>query len=444
MIGPTAALSRPIARKVGMALLLANLILRIGLSALPGYANDVDSYKRWALGAARHGLAASYEKTHVDYPPLFLYVLWGAGELYLQFDPDASADALPEGAGLTMLIKLPHLAADLGMAWLLFALVSSLGVWGASRAAPGFGWAAAMLYLWNPAVLWGSGYWGQPDGLHSLLAVAALSALALNRFAGSGALLSLAGLMKPLAAPLVPLLAVAAGLRGRLWGFVAAGLGGVLAAVLAFTPFWATGRIVAVLRKVLFDVEAMPFTSVNAHNLWWLLGGWKNANTALVGALTPKIIGLTLFLTVYAVLVTRGLPWLRRREMPAGDYAYRLLLTGAAITASFFFLSTHMHENHLFMAVPLLIAVAGRNDRLFRWMLLCSLAVFVNMVLHDMQLPYALPLVGRASPIVNPHLGTPYAWIQVVGSFGNALLVGAIAFTTFREAWRLRPASGVE
>ena len=50
--------------------------------------------------------------------------------------------------------------------------------------------------------------------------------------------------------------------------------------------------------------EAMPFTSVNAHNLWWLLGPWRDANAG--ETLTPKFIGLTLFLVVYAVLLARA------------------------------------------------------------------------------------------------------------------------------------------
>jgi hypothetical protein len=427
----------PVPRGVWIALLAANVVLRLWLATLPGYANDVDSYKRWGLGAARAGLAASYETTHVDYPPLFLYVLWSVGKVYLAIDPDVDPQALPEGPLLTTLVKLPHVAADLLLACLLYGLVGSVGSWGKSRAGPGFGRLAALLYLWNPAVLWGSGYWGQPDGLHSLLATAALGALALRRMASSGVLLSLGGLMKPLAAPLVPLLATVAGLRGGWRGFVRAGLGGLLAAVAAFLPFLLTGRIGPVLRKVLLDVEAMPFTSVNAHNLWWILGTWRDANAPIAGAFTPKTVGLTLFLAAYAMLLVRALPWIRSRNPDDGDYAARLALTGAAITAAFFFLSTHMHENHLFMAVPLLIVAAGRSRRLLWLTGLCSVAVFTNMALHDLVLPHAIPLIGRPSPVIDPHLGTPFAWVQLVGSFLDALLVGWVTASCFVATWRL-------
>ncbi len=430
LCGPTSA-------KTWYTLLALNLLLRIVLATLPGYANDVDSYKRWGLGAARSGLAAAYENTHVDYPPLFLYVLSGVCKIYLLVDPEASPDNLPDATLLTFLVKLPHLAADLLLAALLFNVVSVLGTWGSIRAGPSHGRTAALLFLWNPALLFGSAYWGQPDGLHGALAFGALAALALGRCATSGVLLSLGGLMKPLAAPLVPLLAVAAGASRGVRGFVTAGVGGLLAAVVVFLPFLLTGRIGPVLQKVLLDVEAMPFTSVNAHNLWWLLGSWQNANASWLGPVSAKGFGLTLFLALYAALLVRALPWMRDATASAGEFGARLYLTAAAVVTSFFFLSTHMHENHMFLTVPLLLAVAGRSRELCLLALGASCAVFLNEALHDLALPHALPLLGRPSPVLDPHLGTPYSWIQLVGSFVNALLVAAVFAGTLREAWRI-------
>lgn len=430
-------LCSPVSRRTCYALIAANLLLRVLLATLPGYVSDVDSYKRWGLGAARGGLAAAYENTRVDYPPLFLYVLSGVCKIYLLVDPDASPDNLPDATLLTFLVKMPHLAADLLLAALLFSVVSTLGSWGPIRAGPGHGRTAALLYLWNPAVLFGSAYWGQPDGLHSALAFGAIAALAVRRCGSAGVLLSLGGLMKPLAAPLVPLLAVAAAASRGLRGFTAAGLGGLLAAVVVFLPFVVTGRIGPVLQRVLLDVEAMPFTSVNGHNLWWFLGSWRDANAAWLGPITPKVFGLTLFLALYAALLVRAVPWLRDSTTGSGEYVARLYLTAAAVTTSFFFLSTHMHENHMFLAVPFLLAVAGRSRELCILAILASLAVFFNEALHDLSLPHLLPMLGRPSPVIDPHLGTPYSWVQIVGSFLNATLVAGVFAATFRAAWRI-------
>ena len=46
-----------------------------------------------------------------------------------------------------------------------------------------------------------------------------------------------------------------------------------------------------------------------------------------------------------------------------------------------------MHENHMYMGVPLLVAVAGRSPRLALLAAGCSIAVFLNATLHDPLLP---------------------------------------------------------
>jgi len=428
---------RPLTRSTFLVLLGACLVLRIYLAFDPGYVNDMEMYKQWAVNSALNGLASAYETTSIDYPPLFLYVLYGVGKLYLALAGTAAEPGIvPDSAMLTLLVKTPHLIADLLLGWLLYRLVGRNGLWGATRSGSGWGRLAAVLYLWNPAVLFGSAYWGQPDGIHSLMAIAALSLLVQERMVASGAALSAASLMKPLAAPLVPLMALTAVVRKRWHGALGAGLGGLTAAVAAFLPFILTGRIEGVLRKVLLDVEAMPFTSANGHNLWWILGAWRDANAPVLGPLSPKLLGLLLFGTVYLFLLLRSGTWLPSRRLSPADYGARMFVLAAAVTVTFFFLSTHMHENHLFMALPLLIAVAGRSRSLGRLAVACGLAIFVNMVLHDPELPHRLPgLLSALSPFDDPHLGR-YTWLQVVGSFFNSVLVGAIAYRTCAAAWR--------
>lgn len=420
------------------------VVVRLGMAFLPGYVNDVQSYKNWAVSVAAVGLPDAYARTPVDYPPLMLYVLWGVGAFWLE---DASAEAVPDSPWFTFLVKAPNAVYDLALGALLLHAVRRFDLWrrGPDPAARREAARRTALAFWyNPAVLFGSAYWGQPDGAHSALAVGALILLAAGRFAGSGALLSLGGLAKPLAAPLVPLLAIGAGLRGRARGLLACGAGGLGAAILVFAPWWATGRIAGTLRKVLLDVEAMPFTSVNGHTLWWLLGPWRNANAAWLGPLSAKQIALALFLAAYGALVAR---WWRRRaaiaRLDAEPFAALLFATSAAIVATFFFLSTHMHENHLFLAIPLLLALAGRDRATLRTAAACSVAAFLNMALHDPQLPYALPgFLSAPSTHPDPHLSRPYTWLQWTGSHANALLVGAVAAAAYRGAWRAAGPAG--
>ncbi len=426
------------------------LVLRLWMATLPGYANDVQSYKCWALGSALAGIGEAYEASGVDYPPLFIYALYPSARLYLAVGPEVPDDRAllrddcfrflepVDSTLLTVLIKLPHLFFDLLLAALLFHLVRSGGTWGALRGRE-WGRLAALVYLWNPAVLWGSAYWGQPDGVHSALVVGALALLTLHRNAGAGGLLAAAGLMKPLAAPIVPWFIVSSAVRSGAAGVGRAAAGGIAVGLLGFLPFFLSGRILPVLRRVLVDVEAMPFTSVNAHNLWWILGPWKPADLPVFLGLTPKVLGLMMFLAAYAALLVVGLQRLRRVDRGSEDERALVLLVAAAVTCAFFFLSTHMHENHLFMAVPLLLTVAGRSRELAWLAAGCSLAVFLNMALHDLDLPSRLPWVlGRLSTVHDPHLGRPFTWGQFVGSFLNAALVCVVCVRTYIAALRGR------
>lgn len=428
----------PVPRRTFWWLLAAYLVLRVYLATLPGYVDDIDWYKRWALATATSGLSAAYETTNVDYPPFMLYPMYLVGKIYLMFDPDLTTEAVRNSTLFTALVKSPNVVFDLVSGGLLFWLVGRGGLWGRSLADPGWGRLVALLYLWNPAVLWGSGYWGQPDAILGALSLAALGALGFARTSVAGALLSAAVLTKPLAAPLVPLMAWGTAATRGFKGLLSLGIGGLAAALVVFLPFLLTGRLSSVLAKVLADIETMPFTSINAHNLWWILGPWRDANATVLVVLTPKLIGLLLFGAAYAALLMRLNGRVRQAAKDPGEYCSLIFLISAAVSSSFFFLSTHLHENHLFLAVPLLLGVAGRSRQLALLALGCSLAVFLNMILHDLELPYHMPsFLGGSSGVMDPYLGRPYTWMQLVGSYLNTLLVAVVAGGTYLAAWKV-------
>jgi len=419
------------------AALGANVLLRLWLALLPGYEGDVQLYKTWALGSALSGLPAVYETTDVDYPPAYLYVLYGIGSLYLWIEPPVPGTPIQDTDLITLLVKLPTLGFDLVVAALLLGVVGRWNLWGSRRGGPGWGRWAALLYLWNPAVLWSSGYWGQPDAVHTAAVVAFVALLARLRWLAAGAVLATGALVKPLAAPFVPLAAVAAGLAGGWRGVLRCAAGGLAATVVVFLPFAATDRLFPTLVEVLVLVDAMPYASVNGHSLWWILAPWRDATAPLIAGIAPRTLGLVLFLGGYAWLLQRSRGWLARADDP--ERAARMFVLAAAIAAWFFFVSTHMHENHLYQALPLLLAVAGRS-RALGWIAAgCSVAILLNTTLHDPWLPYALPsFLSATSEIINPHLDRPFTWLQRIGSVLNTLLVASVALATFRLAMRER------
>lgn len=415
-------------------LLTTNILVRLYLAVLPGYVDDIWMYKIWAVNTARSGIAAAYEVQKVDYPPCILYVLYVVGKVYLNVNP-VETEKVPDTTLFTFHIKSPLILFDLVIGFILFHLVSRGGLWGHSRAGPEYGRLAASIYLWNPAVLWISGYWGQVDSVHTALAIGAMALLGRDRPALSGVLLSTAALTKALASPLVPLMAFISTVRLRGRGFVLAGAGGLAAALVVFAPFIVSGRIVDVISSIFLDIEAMPVTSANAHNLWWLLGPWRDANSLVLGFITPKRMGLVLFGASYIAILYRCWIWARSDALGAADRSARLFLSAAAVISAFFFFSTHLHENHLFLAVPLMIAVAGRSRSLAWAAAGCSVAVFINGFLHDGVMPYIMPGILRArSSIIDPALNIPYTMLQLVGSYLNSVLVTVVVATILFSA----------
>jgi len=183
-----------------------------------------------------------------------------------------------------------------------------------------------------------------------------------------------------------------------------------------------------VLRRVLLDLDAMPYTSVNAHNLWGLFGGWLPADAALFGPLSATAIGLVLFGAALLGLLLL----LLRLERGAGVSPQQACVLGAAVSFSFFMLSTHMHENHLFVALPLLAAALPLGREWRRLFAFVTLAVLLNLALHDPELPGRWPFtLGGATGVPRlSHGRVFFAGELLAVRAANALSVGVfLAFS---------------
>lgn len=401
------------ARRLFIGGIVAVLALRFVLMSLPGYPPDLQTYKLWALVSGVRGVHTIYDspepydparlgaqsgpeakgidqiQANYDYPPLYAYLLAPLGWLYAAVAPDPGK-GYSGSIVFTMIVKLPPLTFDLAIALLLRRAIRSRGGPGGwpSRA----GGAVALLYLALPPVLFDSAYWGQPDSIHTFFVLLALLFALDGRAVRTGVALSLACLMKPLGLPFVPLVAFALLLRAG-WRRTSLGaLAGIGVGLLLFLPYIVTGRGPLVWDRFTGHVDLMPYTSVNAHNLWGLIGPWGNAGDSLLGPLTPKAIGLILFAVAYCLALLGVRRWERSRR---DDDTW--FLAGGAVAFSFFFFSTHMHENHLFTLLPFALILAGR-DRPWRiWATGVTLAVLANMAIHDLELGRLLFGGGRGN-----------------------------------------------
>ncbi len=457
MRGPLPGGSRRPRYAVAVLILLA--IVRWWLGTTPGYPPDIGAYKRWAIWGGTKGVTALYDKESLyDYPPLYGYLLSPLGSLVTLFAPNYAAAYLDSdparrpgySALFSLLVKLPPLAFDVLMALLLARLVRDQGLWPPQRSRRG--WNPALLYLCHPAVLFVSGYWGQPDVIETYFVMLAMALMLQRKPEAGWVAAALALLMKPLAAPFFPLLALLTWVRSGWRRLLTGGLAAGTTILAGLAPFMMAGRGPDVAQRLFTDIDLMPYTSVNAHNLWWLLGPWKPANAQWIGPLTPKTIGLGLFAIAYAAVLW----WVWRRDRvaarggpaaapasgevslgadPSGaDHIW--YLAAAATAFAFFTLSTHMHENHLFPALPFLVLVAGR-DRRWAWMLgAAGFVLLVNAFTHDVNTGMAwLGPLGPPSGFFHPdfqrHLSRWEFWLAT----GNAIVTVASCALFF---WWLR------
>ncbi len=174
-------------------------------------------------------------------------------------------------------IKLPVIAANVGLAYLVAAMLDNLG---AGRVVARKAWVFLLL---NPFLLYVGAAWGQIDAIVAVLAVAALVLLYARRPAASAVVLALAVCFKPIAAPI--LLVVLVYLAGR-----------STRQTLRYAAFFAVG-VFAFYVAPFFVVgwDSSPVRQLNAHFImsgamslmtvvrlvrdpllmqghWWLLG----------------------------------------------------------------------------------------------------------------------------------------------------------------------------
>lgn len=417
-------------------LLIVLLLVRVVLGLLPGYPPDLETYKLWALTAGVRGIQTVYDTpapagdgpttidqidARYDYPPLYAYLLAPAGRIVSWVDPNIGLH-MNTSRLFTLLVKIPPLLFDCLTAALLAWVIGRSRLWGTRP--PWTGWLPALLYLFHPGVLFDSAYWGQPDSVHVFFVLLSLALVLRGRPHLGWAAAALACMMKPLAVPYLPWIALATLLRcgpRRLATGIVAALGTV---VLVIAPFILTGRSSLIVDRLVGDVDLMAYTSINAHNFWWLVSPWTDAHRSLLGPISPTLLGMIAFGLAFLWLAVRA--WkTERASRGVDDDIWYLGMAGLAFT--FFYFMTHMHENHLFALIPLSILLAGGGRRWVWFAAGTALVTFVNMATHDWAIGRAfLWGMGGVSHLIRPDTGQPVPAAEFAAATANSILVTAL------------------
>jgi predicted membrane-bound dolichyl-phosphate-mannose-protein mannosyltransferase len=392
-----------------LAIIVSGLLLRAFIAGIwlprSGFGTDIGDFTAWAVRLARVGPSAFYVPgLFSDYPPGYLYVLWGLGSIGHALQPFVGLDVT------SGLVKIPAILADAGVAWLLFLTSRRfLGGWVGDTAGEWIGIVAATVYLFNPGVIFDSSVWGQVDSVGMLAVLASVYLLARGWTEAAAATAVLAMLLKFQFGFMIPIVLLI-GLKRHLFGrstdpdqdgrpdvlriltSLAAGLGTLVILIFPFgLSVWSPGSSSASLfGKFLEAANTYKGLSINAFNVWmnpWSAlaaarepGGltpslfWGDDQTvvAVVGSLsvTWQLVGITLFLGVAAAAAYA----LWRRDDATG-----ILVATLLVAVAFFVVPTRVHERYLFPALVLGAPLVVRGARWAIAYVVLSVAFFANI-----------------------------------------------------------------
>ena len=329
------------------------LIVRIILGFFGTLKLDQGTFIAWSANLSENGFKDFYQGWS-DYLPGYLYVLWFLGKI---------RGIIPD----VLLYKLPAILADLATGFLIYKIVGKLknSKWGL---------IASSLYIFNPAILTNSTFWGQIDSITSLLSILSIYFAPVN-FLLSSFLLALGTLIKPQVAFIAAVIfLVMIKNRWKLKKILSYIFLSLIVFVLGFIPFASGNNLFSFIAERLSTSSGQyPYTSINAFNFWGIFGFWNKESSTLA----PMIVG------VIIVLIISGLVLLKVWKKKGWEYQ----LASVVFLSCFLFL-TRMHERHLLpVFAPLVISASLVPDLLIPYVGL-SLTYLANLYYSYIWITY--------------------------------------------------------
>ena len=414
--------TRAASPRVFLVLLLTGLILRA--AGLPSRGTvDLDVWKLWTYAGSvnvtrmygvggsppeRAMLAWEHRRGTVEYPPATLFALSIVGRIYRAIDPTYT-----DGPALSATVKLSILLGDIGICLALWRLLR--------RAGPDAQRIGVLFYWLNPAVIVDGAFLGYLDPWLGALTMAALLALERDAFFWCGATLALTALTKLQVILILP----AIGLRllhrsGTRWVMAtgAATAGAAIVAAILLAPFAWIGALPNLIQGAgrAFHHDML---SAEATNLWWIVTWLLRASYAVhdLGAwaawtMPVRILGISRTMelgypnarTIGTVLSTSAMLWAfwRARRAPLPVVLASCVFAIHAYTV----LSVQVHENHFYLALPLIAFAGTLLPRLRGPYILATAVCLFNLLLfqglgRDLMLPLRRMTVVDASVILS-------------------------------------------
>lgn len=319
------------------------VLLRVFVAlAFEGYSTDIACFKGWAVAVYESGPSGFYTSgIFCDYPPGYMYVLYGLGWLRELLSIDVNS------AVFTLIVKLPSIIAEVVLALFVCRIASK-------QMGRTFGLLCGAFLLFNPALYFNSSVWGQIDAFFILFIVFCLHYLRKENFWLGALFFGVALLIKPQAimfAPVVGLSYIYAFFKKGNAGRAVLGLlGGVVIVTAVFAagvfPFNG-GRPFKWIADIYTGViNEYQYATINAFNLYGLVGAnWVKADQMFL--FMPYQYWGIIFIGLICVMVAI-LQWRSRAQRTMFDVA-------AFLVISVYMLSYAMHERYMLPACVFLV-----------------------------------------------------------------------------------------
>ncbi len=324
---------------IGILLGAAFIVKAIFAVNYEGHGADMNCFKSWSNMVYDNGISQFYySDAFTGCPPGYMLVLWAVAAIRHLFDMETGASA-----GI-FLIKLFPILCDLGAGLLIYLLAKK-------RFSENVSLMLTLMYVLNPVIVLNSSVWGQVDGVFTLAVIATCYLCMEEKRIPAYFVFCIGVLLKPQTLIFAPVLIftiveqlflkdfnVRKLVRDLVGGLAAIGVMFLLAA-----PF----GLEKVIAQYIDTLGAHDYCSVNAYNIWVILGkNWASQNDKFL-FLECRTWG------TIAIFVAVGLSaWIFFR---AKEEKSKYFLSMAALVTVMFLFSMRVDERYLFPVIALVL-----------------------------------------------------------------------------------------
>ncbi|MDD3224384.1 MAG: hypothetical protein PHX70_06745 [Clostridium sp.] len=337
-------------------IVVSGILLRIFTGLLiDGQPFDINIYKKWATSAANNLLGVYSGNSSVDYPPIYIYVLFIVGKF-------ASIAVLSKY--IYLLLKMPSIIADIVSAYFIYKISKK-------HISTELSLMLGAFYMFNPAVIINSTIWGQTDSLFTLILIFAMYLLQENKIVFSTMFFTVLVLMKPQGIIFLPLLLFKYIIDKDIRTVLKSVSAGIITGIIIILPFSIRSGFVWIFRLYLKGVSEYPYATDNAFNFYSLIGANQvNYSTKFL------LLNYNTWGTIAIVLVTifAGFIYLK------GNGGKTLFMSALIEIVGVFNFSMGMHERYMFTAVALAIFtfIYYKDKRLLILSSLFTVIIYIN------------------------------------------------------------------